>query len=59
MNEEELNDNELVNNWCIVAILDAIERLGLEGCLESIESINNPVLRWKLRFIFGKILFKQ
>ena len=56
---EELNDNELVNSWCIIAVLNAIERLGLEGCLESIESIVNPVLRWKLRQVFGNILFKK
>ena len=65
MNEEELNNmenkyiNEIINNRCFYAVKNGIEKLGLEGCLESIESITNPILRWKLRQAFGNILFKK
>ncbi|GEM_PF-3819635 len=52
-------ENEMVNSWLFTAVREGIERLGLEGCLESIESIVNPVLRWKLRQVFGNILFKK
>ena len=51
--------NELFYLICLHSVMRGIDGLGLEGCYEAIERMNNPILRWKLRQVFGNILNKK
>ena len=50
---------ELFYIICLDNVIKGINGLGLEGCYEAIERMTNPILRWKLRQIFGDILYKK
>ena len=49
MAKDYITDTELVNVMIDNAIKRAVNKLGLEGTLESIENINLPIYRAKLR----------
>ena len=51
--------NELFYIICLHSVIKGNKGLGLEGCYEAIERINNPILRWELRQIFGDILYNK